>query len=134
VYGFEAKLSFHLWDTLAFFDSLDYFIKDSPSLSDLQFRDNVQFLIMEFVNRRVETFNEKTDLKQEESRKVIQSKRSPISKKNEEKSSHNSFLWEEVPFEVALIGSSNISLVSSYREEQCAFWKHQGLLDYVWVA
>ncbi|KFM58026.1 hypothetical protein X975_21496, partial [Stegodyphus mimosarum] len=48
VYNYPAIYSSHLWDALAFFDQLHLYI-DSPQPEDLQFRDTIQRLVMEFV-------------------------------------------------------------------------------------
>lgn len=145
VYGYEAKYSFHLWDTIAFFDSLDLFIKDKPSLSDLRFRDHIQDIVMKFVTgtHEEENNNKEGNEQHEDPHEVSFSPQSKQSleepDKNQEKKlektrNDNSFLWKAVPVEVALIGSLNTSLVSSFRDDQCSFWLQQGLLDYVWVS
>jgi len=175
-----------MWDAIAFFDSLDSFIKDKPSLSDLRFRDRIQSIVMNFVtgqeynegnagNEQQQQENklddkkksdrdnegrqhhavkqEKRELKSEAAAgegvksggKSLDASRttSKVNVKNtrmenemnRNPSMKSNFLWKPVPLEVALIGSVNVSLVSSsFREDQCAFWQQQGLLDYVWVS
>ena len=155
MYGYEARYSFHLWDAIAFFDSLDSFIKDKPSLSDLRFRDNIQSIVMSFVTGDTSSAGSETTDKKErrirEPKTHLQQQRERVEPTEEIKVDNEkkgigttsegneiqdkkTFLWKEAASEVALIGSFNVSLVSSFKESQCTFWHTHGLLDYVWVS
>ena len=154
MYGYEARYSFHLWDAIAFFDSLDSFIKDKPSLSDLRFRDNIQSIVMSFVTGDTASDSQTTESKESairEPKTHLQQQQERV-EPHEETKVHNAkkgiattsegntvqekktFPWKQAASEVALIGSFNVSFVPSFKEDHCTFWQTHGLLDYVWVS
>ncbi|XP_053210945.1 uncharacterized protein LOC128394625 [Panonychus citri] len=49
VYEYESQFSFHLWDAIVFFDTINQFIHH-PSSDDLNYRDIVQEMVKNFIS------------------------------------------------------------------------------------
>ncbi|KFM68781.1 hypothetical protein X975_12921, partial [Stegodyphus mimosarum] len=42
--------------------------------------------------------------------------------------------WKPYPQNTALIERDNITIVQSYHQDKCSFWKDKGFENYAWVS
>lgn len=102
----KSKNSFHFWDLMAFFGTIDKFI-ESPSDSDQQFAEQIRDIVLNFVRDR-----------RPDSTIPLPSK------------------WDQsFPHQMAIIGSNQTIVQNNYViSDRCEFWDTQGLTKYAWVS
>ncbi len=106
LYDVPSNNSFHYWDLIAFFGTIDQFIH-KPSITDEQFKEKIREIVFNFVK------DGKPD-------SVI-----PLSSKW-----HQSF-----PHQMAIISSNETLIIDHYViSDRCEFWDKQSLTKYVWIS
>ena len=102
----KSNNSFHFWDLIAFFGTIDKLIKN-PSDSDQQFAEQIRDIVFNFV------------------REGRPDSLIPLSIK-----------WDQsFPHQMAIIGTNGTTVQNNYViSDRCEFWDTQGLTRYAWVS
>jgi len=107
LYDFESNHSFHYWDLIGFFGTIEQLIV-KPSESDEQFKERIREIVFNFVK---------------------DGKPNPVI-------GFSSTEWSQsFPHEMAVIGTNQTLIINHYViSDRCELWDRQGLTKYVWIS
>lgn len=122
LYDYASRNSFHLFETIAFFDRLSHLI-DSPTEADLLFAQRVQQMVADFVHAPLDSLLQPQPAEQH---------RQPDRAVHPHPKLGEDGLWPRYPNAIALL-DRELTLVNSYASGRCAFWTQQALDRYAWI-